>query len=308
MANDIVLSDSFKASFGVVKSSIGLDSYPVEIAYGMVKGLIYAPAGMAVTEKDVMELMLNAQTMGLNPLKKGVYGFKDKTGHMISGVSLQGWRAAADARGGKIKRYRYGQLLSQKQDGVSFTFYEWIACDFKIDGEWTEGQRVFFEEVDKARYIDNPKSRLRSPWRVQPKRMHQNRAYTCAVAELFGFGAYSIEEARYAADLNVPVSDPEEEKSEQEISAEVIEAEPVSKGNERLANEIKKQEGNEFKPISKELEGMGLEPVDWKKEITSAQSLEELINCFKGLPPELQKDPDVLKLCTEMKIKFKESK
>ena len=312
MANEIILSDNFKATYSVLKSPLGLDSYPVETAYNMIKHFISAPAGIQVTEKDVAELMLIAQSMGLNPLKKSVYGFKNKDSQLICGVTLQGWRQAADSRNGKMKRYRYGEMFSMKQDGVEFRFYDWIACDFKIDGEWTEGQRVFFEEVDKAKYLKTPESRLRSPWRVQPKRMHQNRAYTCAVAELFGFGAYSIEEARFVANVNSPIADPEEEPIK-DIQAEVIDEkpQPVSKGIERLNNEIEKQDNDKYqttddlKPKQKADENVN---EDWKDILFSAQNFTELVARYKSLPPELQKNKEVVAYCAELKTKFQENK
>lgn len=308
MANEIILSDNFKSTYSVLKSPLGLDSYPVETAYNMIKHFITAPVGVPVAEKDVAELMLVAQSMGLNPLKKSVYGFKNKEGQLICGVTLQGWRQAADARGGKVKRYRYGQLMSVKQDGVEFRFYDWIACDFKINGEWTEGQQVFFEEVDKAKYLKTAESRLRSPWRVQPKRMHQNRAYTCAVAELFGFGAYSIEEARYAANINAPIADPEEEPIK-DIQAEVVDEkpQPVNAGIERLNNEIKKQEKSKYETT----DDLNPEPQadvsandDWKDILFSAQNFTELVARFKSLPVELQKNKEVIAYCAELKAKL----
>ena len=314
MANEIVLSDNFKTTYSVLKSPLGLDSYPVETAYNMIKHFITAPSGVLVTEKDVAELMLVAQSMGLNPLKKSVYGFKNKEGQLICGVTLQGWRQAADAREGKVKRYRYGQLMTVKQDGVEFRFYDWIACDFKINGEWTEGQQVFFEEVDKAKYLKTVESRLRSPWRVQPKRMHQNRAYTCAVAELFGFGAYSIEEARYAANINSPIADPEEEPIK-DIQAEVVEDKPqaVNKGIERLNNEIKKQEEKQFDlpqdlPEAHAMEVTQADLNKWKDALNSATNLHELVSYFRQLSPELQKDKEVIAYCAELKTKFQETK
>ena len=311
MANEIILSDDFKSTYDVLKPSLGLNAYPIETAYNMIKHFISVPTGVHVTEKDVAELMLVAQSMGLNPLKKSVYGFKNKDSQLICGVTLQGWRAAADARGGKIKRYRYGNLMSMKQDGVEFFFYDWISCDFKINGEWTEGQHVFFEEVDKAKYLKTPESRLRSPWRVQPKRMHQNRAYTCAVAELFGFGAYSIEEARFAANIKSPIVDPEEE-TVKDVQAEIVEDAPqtVNQGIKRLNNEIKKQEEEKLDLPSDLPKSVSttITQSSWKNRLNSAVDMHELVTFYKELAPEIQKDKEVIAFCAQLKTKFQENK
>lgn len=149
----------------------------------------------AITNEQMMALLIVANEYGLNPFTKEIFAFPDKGG-IVPVVSVDGWSRIINE--------------NPQMDGIEFeyspetlthagkTCHEWIDCIiYRKDRSRPIRVREFFSEVSKNS----------GPWQSHPNRMHRHKAEIQCARIAFGFaGIYDLDEAERIMEASATTS------------------------------------------------------------------------------------------------------
>lgn len=276
--SEIVIAES---ELAIVKEaqSIIKTSYDDRMLVKQIVESIAVPKnnGYPVNMSDVLQIVRIATSMHLDPILGGIWGYKDKNGRLVCGVSKKGWQQALHSQpdyagitfrnNGELKHKSY----TYKDVKYDISYYESVTCiisKIRPDGKVTqyEGTAYFDEE-----FMAN-----KEPWLQRPKRMLEGRAMTICASNCYGWGAFDIDEVKQIRDHAQMV--------DVEANATTIPAPTVaSKAKTLIANERKE---------------------NWAEELKKAKNKEELTAIWKKIPKSLQKDDSLIRLAQALACDF----
>ena len=268
-----------------IKKSLEL-SYATDVLVNFVRQQIHAPQGTAITDEDVLAVMIKAKSMNLDPLKSGVYAFKGRDG-LATGVSKAGFQQAM-AKSPQFNSLTYVRpefKKANKKDGKG-NIKEITYCDYvtavitRIDSQGNLGK------VEGTAYFNEEFNSRSTAWLQRPLRMLENRAMCIACSNAFGWGVYTDDEVKDIAYSN--------HQDPLDVPAEVI-----ATGAERATKAVEQVQKVQQLNAVKEAEVVDLSSIieDIKKSATKV----ELINKYKSLADDLKKEQSIIDACAEMK-------
>lgn len=268
-----------------IKKSLEL-SYATDVLVNFVRQQIYAPQGTAITDEDVLAVMIKAKSMNLDPLKSGVYAFKGRDG-LVTGVSKAGFQQAMakSPQFNSLTYFRPEFKKANKKDGKG-NIKEITYCDYvtaiitRIDSQGNLGK------VEGTAYFNEEFNSRSTAWLQRPLRMLENRAMCIACSNAFGWGVYTDDEVKDIAYNN--------HQDPLDVPAEV-----VTTGSERATKAVEQVQKVQQLNAVKEAEVVDLSSIieDIKKSATKV----ELINKYKSLADDLKKEQSIIDACAEMK-------
>lgn len=277
MSNEIAVTETeleiVKEAQSVIKTS-----YDDRVLVNQIASAIAVPKnnGYPVTIGDVLQIVRIATSMHLDPILGGIWGYKDKNGRLVCGVSKKGWQQALHSQpdyagitfrnNGELKHKSY----QYKDIQYDISYYESVTCIIKKirpDGTITsyEGTAYFDEE-----FMCN-----KEPWLQRPKRMLEGRAMTICASNCYGWGAYDVEEV----------------KAIQQQSYVDVEASVVPQKQSAITSQAKNLIANQKKD-------------NWLEELGKATNKEELTLIWKKIPKSLQKDEELVAKAKELAGSF----
>lgn len=268
-----------------IKKSLEL-SYATDVLVNFVRQQIHAPQGTAITDEDVLAVMIKAKSMNLDPLKSGVYAFKGRDG-LVTGVSKAGFQQAMakSPQFNSLTYFRPEFKKANKKDGKG-NIKEITYCDYvtaiitRIDSQGNLGK------VEGTAYFNEEFNSRSSAWLQRPLRMLENRAMCIACSNAFGWGVYTDDEVKDIVYNN--------HQDPLDVPAEV-----VTTGAERATKAVEQVQKVQQLNAVKEAEVVDLSSIieDIKKSATKV----ELINKYKSLADDLKKEQSIIDACAEMK-------
>lgn len=268
-----------------IKKSLEL-SYATDVLVNFVRQQIHAPQGTAITDEDVLAVMIKAKSMNLDPLKSGVYAFKGRDG-LVTGVSKAGFQQAMakSPQFNSLTYFRPEFKKVNKKDGKG-NIKEITYCDYvtavitRIDSQGNLGK------VEGTAYFNEEFNSRSTAWLQRPLRMLENRAMCIACSNAFGWGVYTDDEVKDIAYNN--------HQDPLDVPAEV-----VTTGSERATKAVEQVQKVQQLNAVKEAEVVDLSSIieDIKKSATKV----ELINKYKSLADDLKKEQSIIDACAEMK-------
>ncbi len=268
-----------------IKKSLEL-SYATDVLVNFVRQQIHAPQGTAITDEDVLAVMIKAKSMNLDPLKSGVYAFKGRDG-LVTSVSKAGFQQAMakSPQFNSLTYFRPEFKKANKKDGKG-NIKEITYCDYvtaiitRIDSQGNLGK------VEGTAYFNEEFNSRSTAWLQRPLRMLENRAMCIACSNAFGWGVYTDDEVKDIAYNN--------HQDPLDVPAEV-----VTTGSERATKAVEQVQKVQQLNAVKEAEVVDLSSIieDIKKSATKV----ELINKYKSLADDLKKEQSIIDACAEMK-------
>lgn len=231
--------------------------------------------GYPVNMADILQIVRIATSMHLDPILGGIWGYKDKNGRLVCGVSKKGWQQALHSQpdyagitfrnNGELKHKSY----TYKDVQYDISYYESVTCiisKIRPDGTITsyEGTAYFDEE-----FMPN-----KEPWLQRPKRMLEGRAMTICASNCYGWGAFDIDEVKQIKE-----------------KAQMVDVEATTIPEPTVANKAKALIANEKKE-------------HWAEELKKATSKDELTAIWKKIPRSLQKEDSLIRLAQAMAMNF----
>lgn len=154
----------------------------------------------AITDEQMMALLIVADQYSLNPFTKEIYAYPDKDKGIVPVVSIDGWARIMNSH--------------PDMDGIEFVYspervdhkghscHEWIDCTIHIKNRKIPVTiREFFGEVVR-------KPNFPTPWDSHPSRMHRHKALIQCARVAFGFaGIYDDDEAQRIMEVNMGAVD-----------------------------------------------------------------------------------------------------
>jgi phage recombination protein Bet len=154
----------------------------------------------AITDEQMMALLIVADQYSLNPFTKEIYAYPDKDKGIVPVVSIDGWARIMNSH--------------PDMDGIEFVYspervdhkghscHEWIDCTIHIKNRKIPVTiREFFGEVVR-------KPNFATPWDSHPSRMHRHKALIQCARVAFGFaGIYDDDEAQRIMEVNMGAVD-----------------------------------------------------------------------------------------------------
>ena len=269
MGNEIVINQDYKQSIeNALKNSAAHIDLPVEALARMTLKRITTKKGQEPTILQVVELIKTAVDMGLDPTSKDIFSFV--SGDTLSvGISKGGWEKAVEIKGGSFT-FQLGPVLPPLEPNLPASLM-WAKCIItRRDGSVVEGIPAFDDECNKHTGV----------WVTMPKHMLMVRAFTNAAKAAYGFGAYTIEEAKAIF--------------EQTPARAMPPIQPAVASTPRPALP-------EPKPAA-ELSAEQLTEIKGKFE--AATTRDELKQAFIALPVEQRHNPQVIELSKEVATKL----
>lgn len=268
-----------------IKKSLEL-SYTTEVLVNFVRQQIHAPQGTAITDEDVLAVMIKAKSMNLDPLKSGVYAFKGRDG-LVTGVSKAGFQQAM-AKSPQFDSLTYVRpefKTVNKKDGKG-NIKEITYCDYVTAVITRINSQGKLGKVEGTAYFNEEFNSRSTAWMQRPMRMLENRAMCIACSNAFGWGVYTDDEVKDMALSN--------HQDPLDVPTEV-----VSTGAERASKAVEQVQKVQQLEAVKEAEVVDLSSIieDIKKSATKV----ELINKYKALADDLKKEQSIIDACAEMK-------
>lgn len=157
----------------------------------------------AVTNEQMMALLIVSEQHGLNPWTKEIYAFPDKKNGIVPVVSVDGWSRIINENpqlDGIEFRYSVEMIPVGTLKGQTMACPEWIeAIIRRKDRSAPVIAREFFEEVYRPPFEgkgQNGPYTVNGPWQSHPRRMHRHKALIQCARIAFGFGGiYDQDEA-----------------------------------------------------------------------------------------------------------------
>lgn len=291
MANAVEpVKEQERQFFQMVADNIGV-KYGIDLMVDRVRQMIHVkyPDHQTVTNADVAAVLTEAMAKHLDPLKGGLYAFKDKDNRLVIGTTKRGFQQSLSSQvtfrdclfkpQGEVKT----KVVDTDKGRKTISYVDAVTCVIRKhfpDGTTgtIEGTAYFDEEF-------NPRN---AAWVKSPRRLLDGRALCIASANAYGWGAYDAEEAGRAMGFNVETDPMDGSVIEVDNLAEaepVAEKAPAKSGASRAKAAIAK----------------AAQPNDAKKSfmklMQECESPEQLRVVFATqATPELKEDPDVINL------------
>lgn len=249
----------------LAQADVKLNLEPELLLQMVFQNIAVSKGSAQPTVGQVIEVIKTAVNMGLDPTGRDLFAYVNKKGQLIVGVSQSGWERAVEIKHGSIS-YKFSQPIIDPQTHKSTLL--WAQCVIKRqDGSVVEGKPVFLDEFAQ----ENPM------WGKMPKHMLLVRAFTTAAKSAYGFGAYSIEEARNIYD--------EEQKSKPMENVKQLDIPQPQPEQLPLLTD------KEFETLAADLKAVS--------------SLQNLRTKYVSLAPNARADKRILELCKELSNNFK---
>ena len=277
MANELIIKDEDLTLVKTLQSVINT-SYDDRVLVKSIADSIALPknSGYPVNMSDVLQIVRVAVSMHLDPMLGGIWGFKDKNGRLVCGVTKKGWQQAIysqpDYAG--IEFRNSGELHNKKLtiNGHTYEFSYYDSCTCIIKKQRPDGSIVSFEGTA---YFDEEFMANKEPWLQRPKRMLEGRAMTICASMAYGWGAYDNDELSALKEQSVRQAT----EMEKPIDVEVVDA-PVQIPLESTADKAKAL-------IHKDKKDTVIGALE------KAQNKEELTAIWRKIPKSLQQDSEV---------------
>lgn len=159
----------------------------------------------AITNEQMMGLLIVADQYGLNPWTKEIFAFEDK-GAIIPVVSVDGWNRIVNEHGAYDGvEFRYAEKFITMPDGKPCP--EWCeAVMYRTDRSRPIVVREYLDEVYQPPRGQN---RTYGPWQTHTKRMLRWKALIQGARVAFGFaGIYDEDEATRIIEGSARVVEP----------------------------------------------------------------------------------------------------
>lgn len=284
--------------FQMAAKEIGV-KYGIDLMVERVRSQIHtANDKQVVTVADVAQVVTEAMAKHLDPLKGGLYAFKDKNNSLVIGTTKRGFQQALSSQPTfrDCKFIPHGELKSKvvvtKQGRKTITYYDYVTCVIKK--HFPDGTDAY---VEGNAYFDEEFNEINAAWVKSPKRLLDGRALCIASANAYGWGAYDVEEAGRAMGFNVGV-EPETGSVftvDAVVEEETAKPVPVTSGAERAKQALAKTTEPTKEVMS---EVLAESKADLVKKIQACNNRKELEDAYLKAPEALKKDPEILSLFT----------
>lgn len=199
--NAIVEFQQNKSLLARVASKYGVD--PDKMLTTLKATAFKQQGDYAVTNEQMMALLIVSEQHGLNPWTKEIYAFPDKKNGIVPVVSVDGWSRIINENAqldGIEFRYSETMIPAGTLKGLTMACPEWIeAVIRRKDRSAPVVAREFFEEVYRPPFEgkgQNGPYTVNGPWQSHPRRMHRHKALIQCARIAFGFGGiYDQDEA-----------------------------------------------------------------------------------------------------------------
>lgn len=297
MANAIEpVKEQERQFFQMVADNIGV-KYGIDLMVDRVRQMIHVkfPDRQTVTNADVAAVLTEAMAKHLDPLKGGLYAFKDKDNRLVIGTTKRGFQQSLSSQvtfrdcifkpQGEVKT----KVVDTGKGRKTISYVDAVTCIIrKHFPDGTTGT------IEGTAYFDEEFNPMNAAWVKSPRRLLDGRALCIASANAYGWGAYDAEEAGRAMGFNVETDADSGDVIEVDnlAEAEVVNT-PAKSGASRAKAAIAKAADNtDAKQALMKL----------MQECESAEQL-RLVFATQATP-ELKKDPDVINLGKAMAQHF----
>ena len=297
MANAVEpVKEQERQFFQMVADNIGV-KYGIDLMVDRVRQMIHVkfPDRQTVTNADVAAVLTEAMAKHLDPLKGGLYAFKDKDNRLVIGTTKRGFQQSLSSQvtfrdcifkpQGEVKT----KVVDTGKGRKTISYVDAVTCIIrKHFPDGTTGT------IEGTAYFDEEFNPMNAAWVKSPRRLLDGRALCIASANAYGWGAYDAEEAGRAMGFNVETDADSGDVIEVDnlAEAEVVNT-PAKSGASRAKAAIAKAADNtDAKQALMKL----------MQECESAEQL-RLVFATQATP-ELKKDPDVINLGKAMAQHF----
>lgn len=157
--------------------------------------------GGAISNEQMMALLIVAEQYNLNPFLKEIYAYPDKNNGIVPVV---GWVRIVNAH----PEYDGFEVVYSpdkvRAAGVQHDVHEWIeVAMFRKDRTRPTRVREFMDECYRAPFVTRDGFNVAGPWQTHPKRLLRHKAYIQSARLAFGFtGIYDQDEAERIIDAD----------------------------------------------------------------------------------------------------------
>lgn len=297
--------------FQMAAENIGV-KYGIDLMVDRVRQMVHVkdPKRQQVTVADVAAVVTEAMAKHLDPLKGGLYAFKDKDDRLIIGTTKRGFQQALASQPTyrDLKFMPIGELREKivvtKQGRKKIEYYDAVKC--VIRKHFPDGSDGY---VEGTAYFDEEFNEVNAAWVKSPRRLLDGRAMCIASSNAYGWGAYDAEEAGRAMGFNVEVEPESGTIIDVDNLAEEEQEKPKSAGASRVTKALKKAEGEtietspEIKKVAEALD-MTAEPTkplgdpktELVRKIRDCKNRQELEEAYLSAPAALKGDEEIIKL------------
>lgn len=193
----------------LVKKFANKYSIDPKVLLNTLKATCFRQSDGAVTDEQMVALLVVADQYSLNPFTKEIYAFPDKHKGIVPVVSVDGWvriiNEHPDYNG-------YDVVLPPQQlpaiDGERPPAWEWVTIklhrkNVEFTPELTEYLDECYRPPTKKQGNNGPYT-VNGPWQTHPKRFLRHKALIQAARVVFGFaGIYDEDEAQRILEASV---------------------------------------------------------------------------------------------------------
>lgn len=154
----------------------------------------------AITNEQMMALLVVANEYKLNPFTKEIFAFPDKKNGIIPVVSVDGWTRIINEHpqfdGEEFEEAPADEWIVDPQ-GVHKPCPSWLACAmYRKDRSRPTKVKEYLDEVYRPPFIKDNGGAVNGPWQSHTKRMLRHKAHIQCARLAFGFaGIYDEDEA-----------------------------------------------------------------------------------------------------------------
>lgn len=280
MANEVLVLDEKKDASAIqfvetIKENMGL-TYATNLLVNYIASGIACDSTSKVEPADICSVMTKYKAMNIDPLKSGLYAFKNK-GKLVVGISKQGFQQALASQPDYISMaFKHGDLRAYHGMGKNckdITAYDYVTC---VITKMTKSGQI--GTIEGTAYFDEEFNEASGSWIKYPKRMLEGRAMCIAIQNAFGYGVYTDDEVR-------------------EIQTNEV-TQPIGKGTAKALSKLN--------AVAEVLPGNEMNVGDAIKLLESQKTYADFKTAWKSLPKEVTVLDEVMAKGKEISDKLKE--
>ena len=182
--------------------------------------------GSVPTREQMLSLLSVADSYGLNPFIRQVWGLSDRRGGVLPVISIDGWTAIMNSypQSNGMEFYYPDELIQFDEDMKPC--HPWVDCKiYRKDREHAIRVREYLDELYRPAVIKNGK-KFPGPWQTCPKRMLRHKSQIQAIRIAYGLsGLFEPDEAERLLEtqLGEPVPDLREAESKPAVTTSDVE-------------------------------------------------------------------------------------